>query len=468
MILVSSCFYIHAFAQSTRYVVTGTDITLTIPDDFVVFTRNNIENHKYLDVLGYTENEYLSIMKQKNIFMEASRLDENYSIVLTVVETIGDDFNDLSNDEKNALIVDSKNQFRESNITINKSSFKQVNDITFLILEYCRESENNVIDVFCTQYSTIVNGYAYNISVDSFDKKLSKESASEVETIIESVEIKNSSSIIEKNQDLGSDIPIESIIGGIVGIVLWSLVPGFIAKRKNRSFWNYFFLSFLITPLISMIITICIDTKEKELSFAEKIERNIDEGIKRRETLYKGQNPEDPQFGYDVSKPICLSTITSSDKYLTRLRLLDSDTPFKWERLGSICTNVYGVKDMSVDKYILTNTDRPDEEFVVYICPYGRDSDYVPKGMRLVDVAKNDFDDLVITKGTEDKGVNKMESSDDQPLDESQTAKKVKVKVKTKTDNAKQNTVFCKNCGKELLGYENFCRKCGNKITKEK
>lgn len=44
----------------------------------------------------------------------------------------------------------------------------------------------------------------------------------------------------------------------LIGIALWALIPGFIANRKGRSFWGYFFLSFLISPLISMIITLCV------------------------------------------------------------------------------------------------------------------------------------------------------------------------------------------------------------------
>lgn len=40
----------------------------------------------------------------------------------------------------------------------------------------------------------------------------------------------------------------------LIGIALWALIPGFIAKKKGRSFWGYYFLSFLITPLLTMII----------------------------------------------------------------------------------------------------------------------------------------------------------------------------------------------------------------------
>ena len=44
----------------------------------------------------------------------------------------------------------------------------------------------------------------------------------------------------------------------LLGIALWALIPGFIAWRKGRNFAVYYFLSFLITPLITLIITICL------------------------------------------------------------------------------------------------------------------------------------------------------------------------------------------------------------------
>lgn len=52
----------------------------------------------------------------------------------------------------------------------------------------------------------------------------------------------------------------------IIGIALWALIPGFIAKNKGRNFWAYYFLSFLITPLITMIITACLKNITNTLS----------------------------------------------------------------------------------------------------------------------------------------------------------------------------------------------------------
>lgn len=49
----------------------------------------------------------------------------------------------------------------------------------------------------------------------------------------------------------------------IIGIAIWALIPSFIAKKKGRSFFGYYFLSFLITPLATTIITICQKDRNK-------------------------------------------------------------------------------------------------------------------------------------------------------------------------------------------------------------
>ena len=49
----------------------------------------------------------------------------------------------------------------------------------------------------------------------------------------------------------------------VLGIILWSLLPGFIANRKGRSFIAYFLLSFVLTPLVATIITLCLSNKNK-------------------------------------------------------------------------------------------------------------------------------------------------------------------------------------------------------------
>lgn len=58
----------------------------------------------------------------------------------------------------------------------------------------------------------------------------------------------------------------------LIWIILWALLPGFIAHKKGRNFWIYFLLSFFISPLITTIITLClskINTGLETVSAAE-------------------------------------------------------------------------------------------------------------------------------------------------------------------------------------------------------
>ena len=76
-------------------------------------------------------------------------------------------------------------------------------------------------------------------------------------------------------------------IAYLLGLALWGLVPGFIAKRKDRSFWGYFFLTFLISPLITIIIALCVSNKRRKYVPTESI-------IVEKKTNHK----EEPQYLY--------------------------------------------------------------------------------------------------------------------------------------------------------------------------
>ena len=73
-------------------------------------------------------------------------------------------------------------------------------------------------------------------------------------------------------------------MGTIIGVALWALIPGFMAKKKGRNFWGYYFLSFLVSPLISMIIVACLKNlnvsyDKKHVEQHEKKENNSQEQV---------------------------------------------------------------------------------------------------------------------------------------------------------------------------------------------
>ena len=50
-------------------------------------------------------------------------------------------------------------------------------------------------------------------------------------------------------------------IGTLIGMLAFSLIPANMAQKKGRSFWGYFALSVLISPLITIIVVLVLPRK---------------------------------------------------------------------------------------------------------------------------------------------------------------------------------------------------------------
>ena len=124
-----------------------------------------------------------------------------------------------------------------------------------------------------------------------------------------------------------------------------------------------------------------MENESKKPGFKEDFAKRMEASANRRDVLYESQRPDDDDYGYTPSNPIMTSTITSSDSYLHSLRTLDGKS-FTWERHGSLCmSEIGGIENVMVDKYQLFLDG--NEYVVIYICPYGHSSSYVPKGLKL-------------------------------------------------------------------------------------
>ena len=109
-------------------------------------------------------------------------------------------------------------------------------------------------------------------------------------------------------------------------------------------------------------------------------ERRMEEKAQRRDVLYDGQKPTQEDYGYSPTNPIMTSSISGSDRYLQKLRTMNGEA-FTWVRLGSHCMTISGVEHVMVDEYQLWLNG--NIYAVIYICPYGHQGSFVPKGLSL-------------------------------------------------------------------------------------
>ena len=125
-----------------------------------------------------------------------------------------------------------------------------------------------------------------------------------------------------------------------------------------------------------------MEQESKKPGFKEDFAKKMEASANRRDVLFESQRPEEENFGYSMTNPVMTSTVSSSDRYLERLRTLDGKS-FTWERHGAYCVNIGDVEGVMVDKYQLY---LDGEEYAeIFLCPYGHSSSYVPHGLTLAE-----------------------------------------------------------------------------------
>ena len=125
-----------------------------------------------------------------------------------------------------------------------------------------------------------------------------------------------------------------------------------------------------------------MEQESKKPGFKEDFAKKMEASANRRNVLFESQRPDEDNFGYSMSNPVMTSTVSSSDRYLERLRTLDGKS-FTWERHGAYCVNIGDVEGVMVDKYQLY---LDGEEYAeLFICPYGHSSSYIPHGLTLAE-----------------------------------------------------------------------------------
>lgn len=112
---------------------------------------------------------------------------------------------------------------------------------------------------------------------------------------------------------------------------------------------------------------------------------NLDDAIERRKTLYDGQRPDEDDYGYNVMNPIMMGTVPRCTEYLERLRTENGEV-LTYEHRGWIDFELYGIDNVVVDEYQLFLNGEPYK--TIYMCGYGMNSEYAPKGLKLVDKAE--------------------------------------------------------------------------------
>lgn len=176
-----------AFAATRTYYLDEPGMSIDLPDDLVVFTRDTEGDDPYLFLYGWTRDDLLSILSEFDIYLDAWEIDANYEIIVTMMDSIFDDFNQFSDTSFSALTSSLSEKYESSGITYMKSDFYQHSQAKFIKIYISQPYNDNGDIAYGLQYYTVYNGKAINITLQSYSGRMDSNKEAIIQAIVDSV-----------------------------------------------------------------------------------------------------------------------------------------------------------------------------------------------------------------------------------------------------------------------------------------
>lgn len=180
------CFLpLPAFAASDAYELDELGMSIEIPSDHVVFTRDIKSDDPNLSAYGVTKDELSSLMLERSVYLNAWDKDINYEIIVTMTASPLEDYNQLSDTTLNGLVSALETEYAAMGITLIRSDIYQHSQAKFAKIYISQP--NNGETAYGLQYNTVYNGKAINITLQSYSGKIDASKETIIQIIVNSV-----------------------------------------------------------------------------------------------------------------------------------------------------------------------------------------------------------------------------------------------------------------------------------------
>ena len=170
-------------AASTVYEVAELDLSINIPSQYSVITRNTSASDPIFGQLGTTKSELMAHFQSSGIYLNAVSTSVNEEIVVTMAENILSDFNLLSDTTILTLATTLINEYKNYGINVSKYEIYQHSQAKFLKLYFTDTAQT----VNGLQYYTIYNSKAMNFTMRSYTGSLSNTQEQTIKTVVDSI-----------------------------------------------------------------------------------------------------------------------------------------------------------------------------------------------------------------------------------------------------------------------------------------
>ena len=174
-----------AAADTTEYTIDDLGITLSIPSEYYVFTRDMPSDHPNLIAYGLTRDDLLSILIETDTYLSAFDKDVTGEISITMSDNPLNDFNTMSDTMLEAFAAAFPSVYKSGGMTVTKYGVYRQARTKFVLLYFYEET--NVPTTYSAQYLTIYNGKSIYLTYHSYTGEFSNTAALMLKGIVDSI-----------------------------------------------------------------------------------------------------------------------------------------------------------------------------------------------------------------------------------------------------------------------------------------
>lgn len=193
-----------AAQESSSYTLDDLEITIAIPDELVVFTRDTPEDDPNYAAYGLTKEALIDLFDVQNIYLNAWDADINYEIVITMVDSSSEELPIQSDVILSEFASAMGEMYEDMGLAFLGAEIYQHTQRKFVKIYANRDTDDQT--VYMVQYSTIHNYQAINIALHSYSGKISANEESLLKSIVDSIHFQDA----QLPSDVGiGDIPLQ-------------------------------------------------------------------------------------------------------------------------------------------------------------------------------------------------------------------------------------------------------------------
>lgn len=159
-------FSVSASAAGSTYYLSELGMHIDLPEDYIVFTRDTPADDPNFILYGISKEDMDSLLVQQNMYLDAITSTGGTEVVVTMIDSPLEDFNQLSDSTLKILASTFTLEYESLGITLLRSEVYQHSQAKFLKLYISQSSEQGT--VYGLQYYTVYDGKAINVTLHSY------------------------------------------------------------------------------------------------------------------------------------------------------------------------------------------------------------------------------------------------------------------------------------------------------------